>query len=74
VLDIYRRICTWEKSPRGESNGWIGGVEINGGETRQEIPAGVHIRQHEHQIKGQLKNWSRAISEVKWHSLLNNWI
>lgn len=43
-------------------------------ETRQEIPAGVHIKQYEPQIKGQLKNWSRAISEVKWQSLLNNWI
>lgn len=74
MLHMYRRICIWEKSPKGECDGWNGGAKMKGTETRQDIPAVILIRWYEPRIKGELTNWSRAISEVKWHSLWNNWI
>lgn len=41
---MYRRICIWEKVPKGESDGWIGGAKMKDTETRQDIPAVVHVR------------------------------
>lgn len=38
---------------------------MNGGEIRQGIPAISHVRPDDPQIQGQLKNWIRAISQMK---------
>lgn len=51
---------------------WIRRVEMNGGEIRQGIPAISHERWDDPQTQGQLKNSIRAISQMKWCSLLNN--
>ena len=37
-------------------------------------PGKPHVQWYEPSIQGELKNQSRTVSEVKWHSLLNNWI
>ena len=44
VLHMYRRICIWEKVPEGECDGWIRGTKMKDTETRQDIPAVVHVR------------------------------
>lgn len=61
---IYRKIYIWGKSLRDECDGWVGGTEMKGTGTRQDIPTVVHVR-CEPPIKEELKNRRRAISEVK---------